>query len=597
LSLILAAMASTALAAEEDISTLVPIFDSRTPEAQVKIVEQAALSLSPDRDVLLIKALASKDKTVRDAALKVLERTGEPRTLLEAVAAGTGPKAERDRARAALDRWSKPPALPSPPAVTPTGAPPKPGEPVPAATVRKAPGPADAPALRASLAAWLRENADANRSDVDACPPCCQDALDLGRMGDTAAVPLLRWATDHPNILVRWHAAAALKMIEMHAMPEKDRKAAAAEWLRHSFSSPEEHFMARADILGYLGEVLGPDAKPAYADIATTATDPWMKFDIARAIEKIDNAEAVRTLTAAAAGADPKTRAEALRGLLDRKAPEAGPLLVEALLDNDQTVRTEAIRGLELIGPGTSAAPLAIHLASGNIEWQERAAAEKALAAVCLRSADKDALTNLLADAMLEATGPTRVSFVRVLGRLGGPRAAKAVFEAINVTNSDVREAAVHALASWPDGSAVDALVDIAWYNSETLHQPLPADARSLAIRGLVRLAAEEPSAERREAVLDKAYRSAAETEEKKAVIAGFGDFATAGSLTYMVRLMDDSEVAEEAAAAAVRIVRAAKDLPPAAVRAAMEKVLVRSRSDATHQSAQAILAKIISPR
>ena len=70
--------------------------------------------------------MASKDKTVRDAALEVMEQTGEPRTLLEAVAQGTGPKAERDRACAALQRWAGPVPLPDIRQVLAAALPPRP---------------------------------------------------------------------------------------------------------------------------------------------------------------------------------------------------------------------------------------------------------------------------------------------------------------------------------------------------------------------------------------------------------------------------------------------------------------------------------------
>ena len=188
----------------------------------------------------------------------------------------------------------------------------------------------------------------------------------------------------------------------------------------------------------------------------------------------------------------PKVRAEALRGLADRRAAAAAPLMIEALLDKDTAVRMEAIRGLEMIGPDTAASALAIHLSGPGLEWQERDAAEKALATICLRAKDKDGLTDSLAAAMTDAAGQPKLSYLRVLGRLGGPKTVKAVMGAVNATNPDTREAAVRTLAAWPDAAAVDALLDIAWYNPETLHQPLPADARSLAVRGLVRLASSQ---------------------------------------------------------------------------------------------------------
>ena len=56
---------------------------------------------------------------------------------------------------------------------------------------------------------------------------------------------------------------------------------------------------------------------------------------------------------------------------------------------------------------------------------------------------------------------------------------------------------------------------------------------------------------------------------------------------------MEDSDMAEEAAAAAVRIARSAKAIDPGTLRAAMEEVLACSKSDATLKAAQAVIAKL----
>ncbi len=312
------------------------------------------------------------------------------------------------------------------------------------------------------------------------------------------------------------------------------------------------------------------------------------------ALDHLPGDEASNRLMAALANAEPVAKAEAIRALAAHGTAKAAPLLVDALLDKEAAVRLEAIRGLDAVGADEAAAPLAILLVSSPMEWQERDAAEKALAAVCLRSKDRDGLTDSLAAVMTEAAGPAKVSLLRTLGRIGGPKAAKAVMEAVNVTNSDVREAAIRTLAAWPDISAAEALLDIAWYNPKTLHQPLPANAQGLAIRGLVRLAGlKELGDDERLLLLQKTYHCADQPEDKKLVLGALGNVGTENALLYVAGSMDDSEVAEEAAAAAVRIARTARNLEPGAVRAAMEEVLAVSKTEATLKAAQAVIAKL----
>lgn len=114
-------------------------------------------------------------------------------------------------------------------------------------------------------------------------------AFFLGRIGDKSAVGILRRATHagDPNvylgknqcIFLRWYAATALKLIDLQNRPPIERGRLVREWLRHCFSSPEEHFMSRARLIPRLSEMLGEERKPFYDELIPTLHDAWMIHD------------------------------------------------------------------------------------------------------------------------------------------------------------------------------------------------------------------------------------------------------------------------------------------------------------------------------
>lgn len=116
----------------------------------------------------------------------------------------------------------------------------------------------------------------------------------LGQIGQTAAVPVLKRATESaaPNlsemestsrcVLLRWYGATALKLIDVQQLPRDKQDAEIDAWIRHCFSSPEEHFMAQARLLPYLRNLLGDRAHAFFVEIAPTLSDPWMAADALR---------------------------------------------------------------------------------------------------------------------------------------------------------------------------------------------------------------------------------------------------------------------------------------------------------------------------
>lgn len=116
----------------------------------------------------------------------------------------------------------------------------------------------------------------------------------LGRIGDRRAVDVLLRATragepdEHQEsksrmIFLCWYASAALKLVDVQNLRPPERHQAVKAWLRHCFSSPEEHFMARARLIPYLNELLpAGERRDFYTELIPSLTDSWMIFDARR---------------------------------------------------------------------------------------------------------------------------------------------------------------------------------------------------------------------------------------------------------------------------------------------------------------------------
>jgi hypothetical protein len=119
-------------------------------------------------------------------------------------------------------------------------------------------------------------------------------AFFLGRIGDKSASGVLRRAMKggvpesymgrQRAILLRWYAVAALKLIEIQSRPAQKRHAVITKWLRHCFSSREEHFMARGRLIPWLNELLGEKRNLFYKNLLPSLDDPWKIQDARRAM-------------------------------------------------------------------------------------------------------------------------------------------------------------------------------------------------------------------------------------------------------------------------------------------------------------------------
>jgi hypothetical protein len=147
-------------------------------------------------------------------------------------------------------------------------------------------------ALKAELAGRLNSIRDRHaRRGGESLWGAYRTAFLLGCIGDKRSVGVLRLARQAGDptgrsegrclcVMLRWYAAAALKLIDVQNRPAAEQSALVQAWLTHCFSSPEEHYMARSRLIPYLSQLMDAQQRRDFYDkLIPSITDPWMIHD------------------------------------------------------------------------------------------------------------------------------------------------------------------------------------------------------------------------------------------------------------------------------------------------------------------------------
>jgi hypothetical protein len=213
--------------------------------------------------------------------------------------------------------------------------------------------------------------------------------------------------------------------------------------------------------------------------------------------------------------------------------------------------------------------------------------AANALANIARRDLDVEKRSEAVVKALETASGPAKLSLLGVAGRLGGAKSFDAVRAAMKDQDEKVKDAAIRALAEWPDAAAAPELLEVAKAAASETHHVL-------AIRGYIRVCriqSNRPAAETAK-MLIVGLETAKRPDEKRHAISGLAEARDIAALQAVVPCMDVEPLKEEAAHAAVRIGR---DIwghagSAQAVKAAMQKVLEVTKNDGLRKQAQETL-------
>ncbi len=422
-------------------------------------------------------------------------------------------------------------------------------------------------------------------------------------------------AQDEPN------EALVQMVVELVSDADRDMRALGLQQIREEVPGeaatktfaellPKLSSEGQADLLGALGDRGDAAARDAVLDMLDSKEEPVRAAAIL-AVGSLGGSGDVALLAEKAAGGGEAEKAAArgalirLRGddvntrligtmndaeagvqavllsvLARRNAKQAIPQVLESAAASDAEVRLAALSALRLLAETEHAAELA-ELVKQARNDAERGKAKLALLAVCTRG--KEACAEAIIAAAEDAEPVGRIALLHALARAGGGDALKTLGDTATgkEVEASVRDEAVRLLSRWPSGEATAVLKQIAEESDVQRHQ-------ILAIRGLVRLAAAAKPPEL--GTLQKLFEAAPRREEKLLVLSGLSNVGTAEALEAVVPLFDGADFPEEAALAAVSIAEKMQGGPKDAVRAAMQKVLAKAKSQLTKDRAQKVI-------
>ncbi|MHC4983125.1 MAG: HEAT repeat domain-containing protein [Planctomycetota bacterium] len=235
--------------------------------------------------------------------------------------------------------------------------------------------------------------------------------------------------------------------------------------------------------------------------------------------------------------------------LMDRNAAEAKPMLLAvAGKSRHRNVRGEAFKALRSLA-GPDDLPQLVNLLVKSDPSLHNAAAATIFAVASLMK-DREERVAPLISAMGESGNEAKCALLVALGKLGGPTALEAVRDAWSDGEIKVKDAALRAMANWPDAATAEDLLKIA--QGETGETKLQ---QILALRGYIRAAGLlGPDANRKLSMLKKAAALAKRPEEKKQLLGALGQLPSREALEAARAYLDDAALRPEAAAAVLKI-------------------------------------------
>ncbi len=435
----------------------------------------------------------------------------------------------------------------------------------------------------------------------------CAAIVGLGRAGDVAELDAIFAAMDDADPKIRGSALEALGLMKSDAVTQaiaakasNAKPAAKATLLRALAQRGDKSalgvFVAAAEdpddtvkLEAVRGIAVVGDASALGLLVNIAADGKGQLKDAARmSMDRLPGAGVTSAMIAAMPNAKPAAKAELARSLSARKATDAVDALLKAAADEDLAVRTEAMRALGALGDQQSLSQV-LALAAKITDADERDEAVKAIVAICRRNPDAQKRADAVLAALDGAQGPAKALLMNAAGRIGAPAALPTLRGALKSEDAQMRDAAVRALADWPDMGAAADLLAIAKDEAATQTH------RVLALQGYLRLVA-LPS-NRNAAQTLNAYREAASAatrpEEKRRIIAGLGDVRHIESLTMIEPYLSDAALREDAAAAAVKVGREIWQGNREAVKPIMQKAAEAARNQRVKQQANEVIDRI----
>ncbi len=370
---------------------------------------------------------------------------------------------------------------------------------------------------------------------------------------------------------------AAGQVLLLDALAQRGDRAAAAAVQKLTAAEQEPVRVAAVSALATLGDAALVPRLLELAAAGSGTLPPAAQSALAR----MTGAGVEPALLALAGDGDAARRTALFRVLAARRAAGAAPTLLRAAADPDAQVRLAAFEALAAVAEADSYAPLVALLVAAPTPADAQAGERAVLEAGSRLASPQQRLAPVLA-ALERAPNQAKPALVRVLRGIGGADSLAAVRGQLVNPDAAVLDAAVRALAAWPDAAAAPDLLQLAQSAASPPH-------RVLALRGYLRLAGEIQDAAARLKMLEAIQPIATNPQSKRLLLATLAEAAEPGALQVAAGFLGDPDVLAEAEVATLRIARGLVRRDAPSVRAAMRKLLDTTKDQAVAADAAAL--------
>ena len=345
-------------------------------------------------------------------------------------------------------------------------------------------------------------------------------------------------------------------------------------------SDPQE--MVRLAALERLGQIGSAASIPMLFQAATAGSASAQKVAVA-ALARVPDPGAGPAIAKLAEQGEPKSRAVAINALARRNDQIALPALLKYAGESDPEVSAAACAALAKLGTDNELEGLIQLVLTGKVPG-----ATAALQAVATRGHDKSAAAQKIIALTQTAPPQQLASLFEILSLLGGKEALTAVSISAGSSNAEVKDAAIRALANWPDFPATKSLLVIASDPHNTrVHNVLVVQA----VARLVKSSDKEPAAARLKAAL-AALNLAVRDEEKKLVLSALASVPDKAAGEALKPFLSVPKYQQEAGLAAVTLAESLRKTDKPAAKDLAQAVKTAAVSDEVTRRADAVLKK-----
>ena len=349
----------------------------------------------------------------------------------------------------------------------------------------------------------------------------------------------------------------------------------------------------RLAALTSLGAVGGAADVPVLLQALKTGSTPAESKLAQRGLQRLSGAAITDLLVQALASASEVNYRIALIQLLGLRAANVSAVeLLKQTADPDTKIKLAALRALKEVAEPDEI-PALIQLLKSNSDDEVRAAAGSVISRACKKQEkDSSGGDRVLAELKAATSVADKLSWLKILGRLGTEPAYRAVQGYLQDRDESLAEAAYKALADWPNALPIGRLIT-------SIQAPTSPEHRDLAFQGAVRMAvleSDSPQSVTWFKQLNLAVRSASEKELVYTGLIQLGARHPEGMELFQFYL-DDPEVATQAAATLIESapeMLKGKDAP--LLKALLEKVAGGIGAAPVRQKAATLAKKIPGP-